>query len=301
MTKKVISAVSVLMALLIFLPSCTLAVSRGEYEALQSKLNASQLEIGAMKESLATLQDNYNDLQADYGGLLANYESLQDDYTNLRADYESSLERLEQSELEDPTWSELKKFLKRDDTDEIPYVENSFDCSGYAITLRDRAWRYGMRCAYIEIVFTDGGAHALNAFDTTDEGLIYVDDTGADRIAYIEMGQPYGVILLEAVKSQYLACSVSPDLFWGDLSCEARSSHPFNYDYYPDYQRRVQFKEETVDAYNEAVNEYNRGRGDWTRSQLTEWQDNIEDLKGDLGAIFYEPGDEVESIEFYWN
>ena len=158
-----------------------------------------------------------------------------------------------------------------------------------------------MRSAYVEIGFSAGDGHALNAFDTTDEGLIYVDDTEADYIAYIEMGQPYGIIPLEAVKSQYIACGVSPDLFWGDLSCETRSSHPFNYDYYLNYQRRVQFYEETVDAYNEAVNEYNRGRGDWTLSQLTEWQDNIEDLKGDLGAIFYEPGGEVESIEFYWN
>jgi len=172
MTKKVVLGVSVLMALMLFLTSCTSTISRGEYETLQSRLNASQLEIDALKANMTELQGSYNDLQADYGGLLASYESLR--------------ERLQQSTLENPTWSELEEFLRLDDTDTLPYVENSFDCSGFAITLRDRAWRYGMRCAYVEIGFGDVAGHAFNVFETTDKGLIYVDVTGADGIAYVE-------------------------------------------------------------------------------------------------------------------
>ena len=300
MTKKVISAVSVLMALLIFLPSCTLAVSRGEYEALQSRLNAAQLEIGAMKTNLATLQDSYNDLQADYGGLLANYDSLQDDYDDLRADYENSLERFKQSTLEDPTWSELEEFLEWDDTDTILYTEDDFDCSGFAITLRDRAWRYGMRSAYVELVFGERVGHALNVFDTTDKGLIYVDDTQADWIAYVEVGQPYGVIPLDTVKSRYISCSGSPDEFWGSLAYTTHPN-PFSYDYYVDYQRRPQFYKETVDAYNEAVREFKNDSGEWTSSQLESWHENIEALTEDIGPIPPEPAEVVESVEIYWN
>ncbi len=300
MTKKVISAVSVLMALMLLLPSCALPVSRGEYEMLQSRLNASQLEIDAMKANLAELQDNYNDLQADYGGLLASYESLQGDYTDLRADYEGSLERFNQSTLEDPTWSELEKFLRLDDTDTLPYVENSFDCSGFAITLRDRAWRYGMRSAYVELGFSGGEGHALNVFETTDKGLIYIDDTEADQIAYVEIGQPYGLIHLDAVKSEYIACKGSPDEFWGSLTYTTHP-HPFSYDYYVDYYRRAQFYKESIEAYKEAADEYNSGRGGRTYSQLTEWFENIEALGEDLGSIFYEPAEIVESVEVYWN
>ena len=210
MTKKVISAVSILMVLLFLLSSCALPVSRGEYEMLQSRLNASQLEIDAMKANLAELQDSYNDLQADYGGLLASYEGLQQNYASL-------LERLQQSTLENPTWAELEEFLKIDDTDTLPYVKKSFDCSGFAITLRDHAWRYGMRSAYVEIGFSAGDGHALNAFETTDKGVIYVDVTEADRIAYLEEGKTYGAILLDVVKSRYIACDGSPDEFWGGV------------------------------------------------------------------------------------
>lgn len=300
MTKKAILAVSILMALLFLLPSCVPLISRGEYETLQRRLDTSQREIDALKTNLATLQDNYNGLQADYGGLLANYESLQDDYEDLRADYESLLERLQQSTLEDPTWSELEEFLERDDTDTIPYIEDSFDCSGFAITLRDRAWRYGMRCAYVEIGFSREEGHALNAFDTTDKGLIYIDNTELDQIAYIEMGQPYGAILLDTVKSRYISCSGSPDEFWGSLSYTTHSN-PFSYDYYVDYQRRARFYEESVEAYNDAADEYNSGKGGWTYSQLTTWQENLEELEEDIGSIFYEPAGTVESVEVYWN
>jgi len=288
MTKKVIFGVSVLMALMLFLSSCASGIPQEEYRILQSSLNSAQLEIDTLKANMTTLQDSYNELQADYGGSLASYESLQSDYEGLQ-------ERLQQSTLEDPTWAELEEFLERDDTDTIPYVENSFDCSGFAITLRDRAWRYGMRCAYVEIGFAEGVGHALNAFETTDKGLIYVDVTGSDQIGYIKEGKAYGGILLDAVKSEYIDCSGSPDRFWGSLDYTTHSSL-FSYSYYVDYQERVQFYEESRDAYNAAVDEYNSGRGGWTYSQLTEWFENIEALEEDLGPIFYEPMGIVDSF-----
>lgn len=293
MTKKVVLGVSVLMALMLFLTSCTFTMSRGEYEALQSRLNVSQLEIDALKANMTALQDSYNDLQADYGNLLASYESL-------RGDYEDSLERLQQSTLENPTWSELEEFLRLDDTDTIPYIEDSFDCSGFAITLRDRAWRHGMRSAYVEIGFSEGEGHALNVFETTDKGLIYVDNTQADQIAYIEIGQLYMAIHLDALKSEYITCSGDPDEFWGSLTYTTHSN-PFRYDYCVDYYRRVQFREESVVAYNEAVDAYNRGSSEWSYSRLTRWLENIEALGEDLGSIFYEPMGTVENVEVCWN
>lgn len=293
MTKKVILGVSVLMALMLFLTSCTFSISRGEYGVLQSRLNASQLEIDTLKANMTALQGSYNDLQADYGNLLSSYESLRDDY-------EDSLKRLQQSTLENPTWSELEKFLRLDDTDTMPYIEDSFDCSGFGITLRDRAWRYGMRSAYVEIGFSEGEGHALNVFETTDKGLIYIDDTEADQIAYVEIGQPYGLIHLDVVKSEYIACNGSPDEFWGSLTYTTHPD-PFSYDYCVDYYRRVQFREESIEAYNVAVKEFNSGSREWTLSQLESWLENIDALGEDLGSIFYEPMGTVENVEIYWN
>ena len=307
MTKKAILGVSILLVLLFCLPSCAPVVSQEEYDALQSRLDNAQGEIDALKADLAALQDNYENLQADYEGLQANYGSLQDDYESLQADYnslqtdyEGSLERLKQSELENPTWSELKRFLERDDTDTVPYVKDSFDCSGFAITLRDRAWRYSMRCAYVELGFSKKEGHALNAFETTDEGLIYVDNTELDQIAYIEIGQPYGLIHLDAVKSKYIACTGDPDEFWGSPDYRTHS-HPFSYDYYIDYQKRVQFREESMEAFNEAVEEFNSGSREWSLSQLESWRENLEALGEDIGSIFREPVEVVETVEVYWD
>ncbi len=300
MTKKAIIGVSVLLVLLFSLSSCLSGVSREEYSALQSSMDSAQGEIDTLQADLAALQGDYDGLQGDYESLQASFASLQDDYTDLQTDYENSLERLKQSDLEDPTRSELKKFLELDDTDTLSYTENSFDCTGFAITLRDRAWRYGMRCAYVELGFSSGGGHALNAFDTTDEGLIYVDNTGADTIAYVKTGQPYGLIYLDAVKSKYIACTGDPDEFWGSLTYATRSGL-FSYDYYTDYHRRAQFYKESMDAYNEALEEYKSGGGSLTPSQLNSWRGNIEALKEDLGSILFEPSEVVETVEVYWD
>ncbi len=172
--KKVILGASILMGLLFYLPSCAPVVSPEEYNTLQSRLDNAQYEIDALKANLAALRDNYENLQADYEGLQGDYEGLQDDYVKLRADYESSLERLEQSTLKNPTWSELRNLLEQDDTDTLTYLENSFDCTGFAITLRDHAWRYSIRGAYVEVGFSGKEGHALNCFQTTDKGTVFV-------------------------------------------------------------------------------------------------------------------------------
>jgi hypothetical protein len=96
-----------------------------------------------------------------------------------------------------PTMAELKAFLKDDQTENYAYSATSFVCTNYAVMLHDNAEAHGIRCALVGIEYaTPNGGHALNAFETTDEGLVFVDDTGAsygpgfDRFAKITMGQP---------------------------------------------------------------------------------------------------------------
>ena len=277
--KKAILTALILFVFLFCLQSCAPATSRDEYNALQSSLDNAQRKIDELTENLAALRADYEDLQA-------NYENL--------------LERLKQSTLKNPTWLELKEFLRQDDTDELPYIEGNFDCTGFAVTLRDRAYRCGIRCAFVEVGFSEGSGHALNAFETTDKGLIYVDNTKADQIAYVEINQLYGTVYLGGVKSEYITCSGSPAEFYGLLNYGTHSSL-FSYDYYLDYKRRREFYEESVEAYNKAVDEYNKGSTKWSYSQLTTWLDNLEALEEDLGSVFYEPAAVVESVEVYWN
>jgi hypothetical protein len=88
-----------------------------------------------------------------------------------------------------PSLEKLINFLRNDKTDQHPYVIGSFVCADFAETLHNDAEKAGIRAAYVS-VNTD---HALNAFNTTDKGLIYVDDGGLDTIAHVVIGDKYTI------------------------------------------------------------------------------------------------------------
>jgi len=78
-----------------------------------------------------------------------------------------------------PTWKELMDFLKADQTDKKLYKENEFTCGNFAEEVFNNAEEKGIRAAVVLITFdylTTG--HAINAFKTTDYGLVFIDCTG---------------------------------------------------------------------------------------------------------------------------
>ncbi len=152
-----------------------------------------------------------------------------------------------------PTYSELVNFLKSDTTDKFPYelsllvirsyygqAEDNIDlvrikeiidgaaqpsppriCADFAERLHNGAEMAGIRCGYVII---DSLNHALDVFETTDKGLVFIDDTGKsnnlqiytislpnsitfgqsnswDKVAYVASGKPYGLIDLECALS----------------------------------------------------------------------------------------------------
>lgn len=116
----------------------------------------------------------------------------------------------------DPTYSELLDFLKRDVTDQKEYSEMQYNCVDYAKDLHDHAESEGIKSAWVGIDFVgEEVGHALNAFNTEDRGLVFIDVTSGasekissfsvfqeikqswDTIAYLEIGQPYGVINID--------------------------------------------------------------------------------------------------------
>ena len=113
------------------------------------------------------------------------------------------------SSSRDPSWNELRAFLVADETEAIPYSDSSFICGDYAEMLHSNAERMGIRAAVVIIHWAeDDITHAINAFNTTDEGLVYVDDTaslgqsrGKDKIAYVVEGSKYGLIGLNEADS----------------------------------------------------------------------------------------------------
>jgi len=102
-----------------------------------------------------------------------------------------------------PSWEELKRFLLEDSTDSIPYDFDTFVCADFAEMLHNNAEASGIRAAFVCIqlgpcsYFSISGGHALNAFETVDKGLVYIDCTGcfeginADKIVEVETGKNY--------------------------------------------------------------------------------------------------------------
>jgi hypothetical protein len=102
-----------------------------------------------------------------------------------------------------PSWAELKSFLESDQTDRRAYVTGKFTCGDFAELLHNNAEAAGIRAAIVAIELQPAGMgegttnHSLNAFETTDKGLMYIDTTSsaqgyyADKAVRVEVGQEY--------------------------------------------------------------------------------------------------------------
>lgn len=100
----------------------------------------------------------------------------------------------------DPSYEELKAFLKADLTDSVPYDVDSFVCSDYAEAVHNNAEKSGIKAAYVSVYFYERDkGHACNAFSTTDKGMVFVDCTAPtfydlennDAIVIMKIGEIY--------------------------------------------------------------------------------------------------------------
>ena len=119
----------------------------------------------------------------------------------------------------DVTWNELVEFLRQDATDESPYIQDLYMCGTFSELLHNSAEAAGIRAAWVSLDISGRDiGHALNAFFTTDRGLVFVDCTGGDtsavvppefksvpcdhdRVAYVKPGTEYGLISIDRAES----------------------------------------------------------------------------------------------------
>ena len=102
-----------------------------------------------------------------------------------------------------PAWAELKAFLQQDDTDKRKYEVASFTCGDFAEMLHNNAEAAGIRGALVGVTlkpnYPSGETikHSLNAFETTDRGMVYIDVTSssqginADKVVEVVVGKDY--------------------------------------------------------------------------------------------------------------
>jgi len=131
----------------------------------------------------------------------------------------------------DPTYQELLSFLRTDNTDAFPYqmvfsvagsyygkAEDKIDlinvkgiidgskaplapkvCADFAERLHNDAELAGIKCGYVSLELGNVG-HACDVFNTTDRGLVYIDDTGktagygpsnCDKTVSVQIGRAF--------------------------------------------------------------------------------------------------------------
>lgn len=200
-----------------------------------------------------------------------------------------------------PSFDELVAFISIDTTDTRPYIRsgpNAYVCSDFAEEVHNNAEAVGIRAGWVGIRFsgTEEG-HAINVFETTDKGLIYIDCTNGwgsaenddetrvwDTVAYIEIGRRYGILHIDRVVS-------SPYDFY-----------TFQYDFYADCEMAWHNYKNMLETYNSEVERYNKevsGRvftigspeeqriSSW-KAELNQQERTLDRLEEELGSYWYE-------------
>lgn len=205
------------------------------------------------------------------------------------------------------SWSTLATFLEMDNTDENPYLQGERMCGTFAEMLHNNAEAVGIRTAWVSIDMVGQEiGHALNAFVTTDRGVVFVDCTGEDaglvvsaeaeagvcdydKIAYVLKGREYGLISLDYAES---------------------SDYPF----YEKYTKAWEDYTTDLDEFNALADEYNAlvagrrlvvGSQDAHRAtslynELERRRVSMEMQRQLLGSCRWDSIGVVEQVELYW-
>jgi len=124
-----------------------------DLEAMRAELAGVEFELNVSKDLVESLEDTLYNLQINYDRLTTGYGYV----------------------LRDPSYQEMKDFLKQDETSEQEYLRDEYICVDFAANVKANAAREGVRCAYVVIEYLGTTGHAIVAFDTTDRGLVYVE------------------------------------------------------------------------------------------------------------------------------
>ena len=88
-----------------------------------------------------------------------------------------------------PTFTELIRFLKDDPVDGYQFQENRYECRHFATDMDNNAEAAGLRCGFVLLCY-EKGQHALNAFETVDRGIVYIEPQ-TDAVVYPTVGDRY--------------------------------------------------------------------------------------------------------------
>ena len=243
----------------------------------------------------------------------------------------------------DPTYAELVAFIIRDTTNTNDYIKGGPDgyvCADFAEAVHNNAEAAGIRAAWVALIFEGNiEGHALNTFETTDKGLVYIDCTGELEKTWIGYILPNGewsgsylheLPPLHSLK-QLLYGKPIPDSAklteWDTVAYievgkeygkvginEAKS---LEYNFYLEYKQKWQNYEDMLEDYNREVERYNQeisgkvyveGSSELARieaweAELDRQEQMLDRLEKELGYYFYELQDTsgiVKDVHINW-
>jgi len=221
-----------------------------------------------------------------------------------------------------PTYAMLVAFIVANSVDTNTYFKGgpkAYVCSDFAEDVHNDAEAAGIRAAWVSIDLQgEDEGHALNLFETSDRGLVYIDCTGErhgfvfipeinkylklnpaifpepesesnDKVAYVEIGKEYGLLPIDRAES-------------------------LSYSFYEEYERKWQRYERLLNDYNDEVAQYNQEiegkiycEGTPELASIEAWEatlrqqeQELDELKDELGDFRFEPLGIVEDINVYW-
>ena len=232
------------------------------------------------------------------------------------------IELINNPDATNPTYAMLVAFIVANSVDTNTYFEGgpkAYVCSDFAEDMHNDAEAAGIRAAWVSIDLQgEDEGHALNLFETSDRGLVYIDCTGErhgfvfipeinkylklnpaifpepesesnDKVAYVEIGKEYGLLPIDRAES-------------------------LSYSFYEEYERKWQRYERLLNDYNDEVAQYNQEiegkiyyEGTPELASIEAWEatlrqqeQELDELKEELGNFRFEPLGIVEDINIYW-
>lgn len=225
------------------------------------------------------------------------------------------------SSATDPTWQQLMSFLIADKADQKDYNVFLFPCGAFAEEVHNNAEAAGIRAAWVAVDFEDNSErHALNAFETVDKGLVYIDCTGGSLLEELQftpvtqfvpgLGE-VTVLELNYPSSYDKVAYVVVSKEYGLISLDVATSP--QYSVYEAYLAKREEYEMALETYNQEVESYNQALGGRTvlgepeYSRFVEWHGRLnaelaelEMLSEEVGDFYWQSLGVVANIEIYW-
>ena len=181
-----------------------LAQTRSELSVLRIEKEALERNLAQTEEELTSAQQELSSTELTISSLESELELYKDTWgsvvsSGVQPPYQGA-DIVNHETASNPTWSQLRDFLLKDKTDEKAYVPDVYMCGSFARDVHNNAELAGIRAAYVHVELP-GADHALNAFKTTDRGLVFIDCTGllasqsgpsnCDKIVDVGLGERY--------------------------------------------------------------------------------------------------------------